>query len=43
MRLGVLSFLEEDLALADYALSAEGELVHQLRTMLDSIEAEYAA
>lgn len=43
MRLGVLSFLEEDLALADYALNEGGHLKAELRAMLDRIRTELAA
>lgn len=43
MRLGVLSLLEEDLALADYVLSEGGRLTEELRAMLDRIETEFAA
>ena len=41
MRLGLLSLLEEDVALADYVLGAGGEVRRQLRTLLDRIRAEY--
>lgn len=41
-RLGALSLLEEDLALADYATGAEPRLSAQLRVLLDRIEAEEA-
>jgi Na+-transporting NADH:ubiquinone oxidoreductase subunit A len=43
MKLGVLSLLEEDLALADYVLSQSGQLTAELRAMLDRIQTEYAA
>ncbi|WP_234990282.1 Na(+)-translocating NADH-quinone reductase subunit A [Roseivivax lentus] len=43
MKLGVLSLLEEDVALADYILSADGALKAQLRGMLDRIQREFAA
>lgn len=43
MKLGVLSLLEEDLALADYVLSQSGQLTAELRAMLDRIRTEYAA
>lgn len=43
MKLGVLSLLEEDVALADYVLSENGEIATQLRTMLDHIRSEFAA
>lgn len=40
VRLGALSLLEEDLALADYATRAEPALSAQLRILLDRIEDE---
>lgn len=40
IRLGALSLLEEDLALADYVSRAEPRLAAQLRAMLDLVEAE---
>lgn len=43
MSLGLLSLLEEDIALADYTLGAGGAIMDQLRTLLDRIQAEYAA
>ncbi len=43
MRLGVLSLLEEDVALADYVLGAGGDVQRQLRDLLTRIETEYAA
>lgn len=43
MALGALSLLEDDIALADYVLGAGGEIMFQLRTLLDHIQAEYAA
>ncbi len=43
MSLGVLSLLEEDLALADYVLSETNQLKSELRAMLDRIETEFAA
>ncbi|PWJ16952.1 Na(+)-translocating NADH-quinone reductase subunit A [Jannaschia seohaensis] len=43
MDLGLLSLLEEDLALADYTLGAGGDLMRQLRAMLDRIQTEYDA
>ncbi len=43
MRLGVLSILEEDVALADYVLGGEARLKAQLRGMLDRIRTEFAA
>ncbi|MGR3578228.1 MAG: Na(+)-translocating NADH-quinone reductase subunit A, partial [Sagittula sp.] len=43
MKLGVLSLLDEDVALADYVLSENGEIATQLRTMLDRIRSEFAA
>lgn len=42
MKLGVLSLLEEDLALADYVLGSDGALMRQLREMLDRIQTELA-
>ncbi|MDU8913069.1 Na(+)-translocating NADH-quinone reductase subunit A [Aestuariicoccus sp. MJ-SS9] len=43
MKLGVLSLLEEDIALADYVLSEGGQLAAELRGMLDRIQNEFAA
>ncbi|MGR3322953.1 MAG: Na(+)-translocating NADH-quinone reductase subunit A [Pseudooceanicola sp.] len=43
MKLGVLSLLEEDLALADYVVGGSPRLSALLRDMLDRIETEYAA
>lgn len=43
MKLGLLSLLEEDVALADYVLSETGHLTAQLRIMLDRIRTEFAA
>lgn len=43
MRLGLLSLLEEDVALVDYVLGAGGDLQRQLRALLDRIETENAA
>lgn len=43
MNLGILSFLEEDMALADYVLGGEAHLAPLLRGMLDRIRKEYAA
>ncbi|SMY07309.1 Na(+)-translocating NADH-quinone reductase subunit A [Flavimaricola marinus] len=43
MKLGILSLLEEDVALADYVLSETGQVASQLRAMLDRIQSEYAA
>ena len=43
MKLGVLSLLEEDVALADYVLGEEGRLTVTLRAMLDRIQSEFAA
>ncbi|RMA43365.1 Na(+)-translocating NADH-quinone reductase subunit A [Rhodophyticola porphyridii] len=43
MKLGVLSLLEEDLALADYVLSETGQLTAQLRGMLARIRTEFDA
>ncbi|MXQ09241.1 Na(+)-translocating NADH-quinone reductase subunit A [Alphaproteobacteria bacterium GH1-50] len=42
MKLGLLSLLEEDVALADYVLSEEGQITAQLRAMLDRIQSEFA-
>ncbi|MAM60266.1 MAG: Na(+)-translocating NADH-quinone reductase subunit A [Maritimibacter sp.] len=42
MRLGLLSLLEEDIALADYVLGTGGDLQRQLRALLDRIETENA-
>jgi Na+-transporting NADH:ubiquinone oxidoreductase subunit A len=41
-KLGVLSLLEDDLALADYVLSGEADLRKTLRAMLDRIKTELA-
>jgi len=43
MTLGLLSLLEEDVALADYTLGAGGGIMAQLRAMLERIRTEYAA
>ena len=43
MKLGVLSLLEEDVALADYVLGGEARLTDLLRGMLDRIHKELAA
>ncbi|SFD80119.1 Na(+)-translocating NADH-quinone reductase subunit A [Roseivivax sediminis] len=43
MRLGLLSLLEEDVALADYVLGEGGRLSAQLGAMLDRIRTEFAA
>ncbi|WP_157236485.1 Na(+)-translocating NADH-quinone reductase subunit A [Wenxinia marina] len=43
MSLGVLSLLEEDVALADYVLGGDAQLGRLLRGMLDRIETELAA
>lgn len=43
MKLGLLSLLEEDVALADYVLSEGGHLAAQLRVVLDRIQTEFAA
>ncbi len=43
MRFGVLSLLEEDVALADYVLSEGGQLMVRLRAMLDRIRTEFDA
>lgn len=42
IRMGVLSLLEEDVALADYVLGGEAHLPMLLRGMLDRIRKEYA-
>jgi Na+-transporting NADH:ubiquinone oxidoreductase subunit A len=42
-RLGLLSLLEEDLALADYVLGEKGQIMAQLRSLLDRIRKENAA
>ena len=42
VRLGALSLLEEDLALADYVTGAEPRISAQLRAVLDAVEAEEA-
>lgn len=42
MSLGVLSLLEEDLALADYVLGGGAHLRDLLRAVLDRIETEFA-
>ena len=43
MKLGVLSLLEEDVALADYVLGGDAGLAGLLRCMLDRIRTELAA
>lgn len=43
MNLGLLSLLEEDVALADYVLSEPDTIARQLRAMLDRIRTEFAA
>lgn len=43
MKLGVLSLLEEDVALADYVLGGEAQLAALLRGMLDRIRTELGA
>lgn len=43
MKLGILSLLEEDVALADYVLSETGHITTELRDMLDRIQTEFAA
>ena len=43
MSMGLLSLLEEDIALTDYVLGAGGEIAGQLRAMLERIRTEYAA
>jgi Na+-transporting NADH:ubiquinone oxidoreductase subunit A len=42
-RLGLLSLLEEDLALADYVLGEKGQVMAQLRSLLDRIRKENVA
>jgi Na+-transporting NADH:ubiquinone oxidoreductase subunit A len=41
--MGILSLLEEDVALADYVLGAEMQLAILLRDMLERIKTEFAA
>ena len=43
MHFGILSLLEEDVALADYVLGEPGVLTRQLRGMLDRIQSELAS
>ncbi|WP_292068355.1 Na(+)-translocating NADH-quinone reductase subunit A [Marivita sp. XM-24bin2] len=43
MKMGVLSLLEEDIALADYVLGGEAHLPELLRGMLDRIRTEFSA
>jgi Na+-transporting NADH:ubiquinone oxidoreductase subunit A len=43
IKLGILSLLEEDVALAEYVLSGTGQIKDQLRGMLDRIQTEFAA
>ena len=43
MKLGVLSLLEEDVALADYVLGGEAQLKDLLRAMLARIRTEFTA
>ncbi|MFN3846084.1 MAG: Na(+)-translocating NADH-quinone reductase subunit A [Paracoccaceae bacterium] len=43
MKMGLLSLLEEDVALADYVLGRDVHLPDVLRVMLDRIRAEFAA
>ena len=43
MKMGVLSLLEEDVALADYVLGGDAHLPDLLRAMLDRIRTEFAA
>ena len=43
MQLGLLSLLEEDLALADYVLGEGGRLMGQMRNLLDRLREENAA
>ena len=42
IRLGLVSLSDEDVAAADYATGARPRLAHQLRALLDRIEAEEA-
>jgi len=42
VKLGALSLVEEDLALADYVTAADPPLARQLRILLDQIEAQEA-
>lgn len=43
MKMGLLSLLEEDVALADYVLGGDAHLPDLLRAMLDRIRTEFAA
>ncbi|SDY57943.1 Na(+)-translocating NADH-quinone reductase subunit A [Citreimonas salinaria] len=43
MKMGLLSLLEEDVALADYVLGGDAHLPGLLRAMLDRIRTEFAA
>ena len=43
MRLGLLSLLEEDVALADYVLGGEAGLAGLTRELLERIRSEFAA
>ncbi|NNL73174.1 MAG: Na(+)-translocating NADH-quinone reductase subunit A [Silicimonas sp.] len=43
IKLGLLSLLEEDVALADFVLSHGGHLMAELRAMLDGVQTEFAA
>lgn len=43
MRLGILSLLEEDVAMADYVLGGGANLAGLLRAMLEDIRQEFAA
>jgi Na+-transporting NADH:ubiquinone oxidoreductase subunit A len=43
LKMGILSLLEEDVALADYVLGAEMQLAILLRDMLERIKTEFAA
>jgi Na+-transporting NADH:ubiquinone oxidoreductase subunit A len=43
MKMGVLSLLEEDIALADYVLGGDAHLAALLRGVLDRIRTEFAA
>lgn len=42
MKMGILSLLEDDIALADYVLGGDGHLTELLRGMLDRIRTEVA-
>ena len=43
VKLGALSLLEEDMALADYVTAADPPLSRQLRVLLDRVEVEEIA